>query len=148
MEGHDIKDNISPEQQQYPEKSKSRKIPFVIGITIGLILGIVISPFIMNIFSEDKSEIPIYQQYSYFVADYRLVFRNDKLNVTITENYDDFEMRNEYYANWIDIDGRDRGTFIEHTTPIALYKNILSYAEELSENQLKWFDYMLKNKVT
>jgi flagellar basal body-associated protein FliL len=68
MEGNEIDNYYSPEQQPYPEqpypeqqkrpKKKGRIIVVVIGMIIVFFIGVALSPFIMDMFSEDKPDTP------------------------------------------------------------------------------------------
>jgi hypothetical protein len=147
LEGEDIYNNNSIEQQ-YPEKKKGRISFLVLGIIIGLILGMVISPFIMDMNSEDKSEIPIYQHYSKSTGEHSRVYRNEKLNVTITKWYNYVIEGYCYHAEWIDVYGYYNDTSQYYGSPLLLHDAVLTSADKLSENQLKWFDYMLHKIIT
>ncbi len=46
---------------------------------------------------------PIYENYTKFEADDRIVYKNEKLNVTITSTYSSYYNRSSYNAEWIDI---------------------------------------------
>jgi hypothetical protein len=150
MEGHDNKDNDSIEQQQYPEQEKKSKgkrriiIPLVISFIIVFIIGVIILPYILDVTTEDP---PIYRQYTDFEGKDRIVYKNEKLNVIITKTYNNLNEEYEYSASWFDIEG-DEYNIWEYRSKGSLYHAILKYAEELSENQLKWFDYMYYNVIT
>lgn len=144
-----------PEQPDPEEKYPVQQIPLktirgmiiliVLGMIIMFITGMILSPFLFNYATEEE---PIYQQYTEFEGEYRLVYKNDKLNVTITRKPAPYQAYQYLYdAEWVDIDGLDSNAY-NYSTPSALYNAILEYAEEITENQLKWFDYMFKSVIS
>lgn len=121
------------------EKKKGRIAPFIIGIIIGLVIGVIFSPYFLEVYT--VREPPIYNQYDKYEGEDKIVYKNEalKVTITITPAYD------YYQAEWIDI--YDQSYLEGRYSPTELYDLILMYAERLSENQLKWFEYLLKNIV-
>jgi hypothetical protein len=147
MEGNNIKDNHITEQQPYPQQQYSRQkrinLPLIIGSVIILIVIIMTSVVIIDMWNE---EIPEHKQYTKFEGDGKTVYKNENLNVTITKAYDSWDNEWEYQAKWFSIYGHADDTDAYSSTT-KLYNAVLVYAEILSVNQLRWFDFMLKNIV-
>ncbi len=149
MERTDINElNVKERQNKISDdqiETKKGKISiFVVGIVIGLIIGIIVSPFLSNLYN-DESETPIYQQYTKFERENETVYKNEKLNVTIRHN---FSLGHDIYkADWINIHGETDDSYSWHLNKTLTLGAVLGNAVELSDIQLKWFDYMLNNVV-
>ncbi|MHA2401253.1 MAG: hypothetical protein ACXADU_20515 [Promethearchaeota archaeon] len=142
MEGNDNslsenKENIKPGKT---EKSKMDLVLFlVIGILIGIIIGHFMSPYLSELTA--PAEDPIYQQYEESSWGEYTLYRNEDLKVEISVEH--FSSGNGYNARWVNITGKDYGLY-GWWNPSSLHDYILEFSDELSEIQLKWFEYMLR----
>ncbi|MEE9118886.1 MAG: hypothetical protein V3U02_09895 [Calditrichia bacterium] len=143
MEGNSnsLSENKEENKPENIKIARTNKTSFLlIGIVIGLVIGLAIRPYITEL--TNPSEDPIYQHYDEFSwSDSSTIYRNEELKVEITVNY--YPNGNDYDARWVNITGDDYGLY-NWWNPSSLYERILVYEEELSENQVKWFEYMLK----
>jgi hypothetical protein len=106
---------------KYKELRKNIINTIIAALIIGIIIGIIISIPFSNIMNEEDTSIPIYQRYEKFTGAETFVYK-------------DTSLRN---SAW---DGAE--------TPDELYLRIRDYyQDEMSSDQLKWFDYMLHNVV-
>lgn len=130
------------------ENKNKKRIILIALVIIAIIVLWILIPNIPKLMQQEKNENeekPIYQQYEKFEGKDTIVYRNDELNVSITREYDDYWDYTVYEAEWNDIKGNPGS--ISASTPENLYDEILEEAEDLSSNQLKWFEYMCKNTL-
>lgn len=142
MEGNS--NNLSENKENNkPGKTEMPRFDLVlfllIGILIGIIIGHLISPYLSELTA--PTEDPIYQQYEESSWGEYTVYRNEDLKVEISVEH--FSSGNGYYARWVNITGNDFG-LSGWWNPSSLHEYILEFSEELSENQLEWFEYMLR----
>ncbi|UCE73272.1 MAG: hypothetical protein JSV56_09580, partial [Methanomassiliicoccales archaeon] len=116
----------------------------IVGIVVGIVIGVIISPFLSNLFN-DKSETPIYQQYTEYEKENEIVYKNEKLNVTIRHNFS--HGYDIYRAYWINIHGETGDSYSWHQNKTLTLGAVLNNAVELLDVQLKWFEYMLTEVV-
>jgi hypothetical protein len=129
------------------EKGKGKNIALIIIVVIILIILWLLIPNISEI-SEPENESEgkeIYQEYEKFSADNITVYKNEKLNVTLTIQPSRRGNFTEYEAEWVNIWGRLDS--VQERSLKALYHGILREAESLKIDQIKWFEYMTENVI-
>jgi hypothetical protein len=131
------------ETENIKNKNKGRKLPFNFRFIIGLVIIVLFLLFLVLFRVEiPEKKTPIWGTFSMYKGeDNTTVWRNEKLDVKIinSSSYDN----SNYTAEWIDNEGYKYS--ISHFSPLQLYESVLYYTEDLSENQLRWFEYMLKS---
>lgn len=156
IKGERIEEEIEEEPVEYKEKNKGRKAPLVVGIIIGIIIGFVLfSPNMIGLLYEESEseqqhqkgepEIPIYENYIMFESEDTKTYRNENLTVQIVVEY--------YYT----YDGLlyDINYYASHSFEVTITSNedspndllsaILQNSRDLTDNQLKWFNFTCKN---
>jgi hypothetical protein len=96
-----------------------------------MFIVVIIGPFTYLYISGIMDEKPIYQQYTKYETHDIIVYKNEKLHVQITYDKDTL---------WYEAENPDMHTIGQ--TPGELYSNIIRYSEHLSDEQIRWFDYM------
>lgn len=137
--------NMENEHDRRRESRKWGKELLLLGFIIGLIIGIILTSYVQIFFTDETPETPIHQQYNKFEWISITYYYNEQLNVTIKIGYDNWGYP-LYVGEWIDINGNLNYTFAFDTLE-ELLDTIFTNEKDLSDNQLKWFDYMLNDVV-
>jgi Tfp pilus assembly protein FimT len=129
------------------KKSRKKNVILIAAVVIFLIILWIAVPNLSKLLEpekEENKEEEIYKQYDKIQGQDTVFFQNTELNVSITREYDDYWDFTTFKANWTDIWGNS--STLKANTPGNLLDDIITKAEGLSTNQLKWFEFML-NKV-
>lgn len=129
------------------EKGKGKSIALVVIVVIILVALWLLIPNISKLSeSENESEKKeIYKDYEQFNTDNITVYKNEKLNVTFTREYSQRGNFTTYEAEWVNIGGRLSS--VRERSPETLYDEILRSAENLTSDQIRWFEYIIENVV-
>jgi hypothetical protein len=130
------------------EKSKGRPMLFMVVIVVILIVLWILIPNIPKMLDpeeekEDTSQI--FKQYEEFEGENTIIYKNEALNVSLTRDHNIRRNATSYEAEWIDIWGNSSSA--RGGSPEAMYDEVLREAQDMTSNQIKWYEYMIKNKV-
>jgi hypothetical protein len=137
QQNNTLEDNID-EHHDSEKKKKGRTLPLIVGMVLGLIIGIIISPIVIDIFNDDT---PIWKEHTKHEGEDRTVYQNSKLNVSIIITQ--YPSSTYYEADWKELDG-GTGFSSAYSNPLSLLDGVLYYANDMTTNQLAWFEYTLK----
>jgi len=142
LDTEEIEERIEDIPEAKAVKRKDRILPLIVMFIIGLIIGIVLSPYVLDMFKEE--ETPIYQQYERIDGDDTTIIKSEELDVQIT-GIANSSSEFRYYADYIDIEGRRVSTDF-YNSPETLLDIILFWQSEgLSWNQIKLFEYICRD---
>jgi hypothetical protein len=119
------------------------RIAVIVIIIIALWLLIPNIPGLIEIEEDNDDSSP--QEYDKIDSTDTIVYRNDVLDVKITRNKIEDRENPTYEAQWTNITGNSSSVL--SNTPDNLFNEILQVQEDLTSDQIIWFDYMLEKVV-
>ncbi len=127
------------------DKSKRKNIFLIVLVVIILVALWLLIPNIPGLLEPEEENKLIYQQYEVFETVNVTTYRNDKLNVTLTSEYNPRGNFTGYVAEWVNILGNFSSA--KGRSPENLHDEILRSAESLTGDQIRWYEYIIENVV-
>ena len=127
------------------DKGKRKTILFIALMVIILVALWLLIPNIPGLLEPEEEDKQIYQQYEVFETENVTTYKNVKLNVTLTREYHLRGNFTGYEAEWVNILGNFSSA--KGRSPETLHDEILRNAESLTSDQIRWYEYIIKNVI-
>jgi hypothetical protein len=118
-------------------------IALVIAILIIFMILIMNLPKLLNPEDDTKNDA-IYKQFEKFEGESTTLYKNEALNVSLTRQIERMNITT-YVAEWIDIWGNSSSA--RGRSPESLFDEILREAQDMTVDQIKWYEYLIEKKV-
>jgi hypothetical protein len=127
------------------DKDRRKTILLVALMVIILIAAWLLIPNIPGLIEPEEGDEPIYEQYDVFETENFTAYRNQKLNVSIKQYNTALVNSSAYEAEWLSIAGNI--SYTKGNSLDELYNNILGRIVSLTNDQIKWYEFMLKDEL-
>lgn len=127
------------------DKSNRKTMLLIVLMVIILVAAWLLIPNIPGLLEPDEEGKPIYKKYNVFETKNVTIYKNEKLNVTLTREYHPRGNFTGYEAEWVNILGNFSSA--KGRTLDALHDEILRSAVSLTDDQIKWYEYIIENVI-
>lgn len=129
------------------DKSSRGSMVLVVVVVIIIIFLWLLIPNLSKINNpeNEEEETVFHEEFEEFEGINVLVYKNEELNVSLTREFSLRRNTTSYIAEWINIWGRSLSERGE--SPQDLYDEILREAQDMTVDQIRWYEFMIEEII-
>ncbi len=119
----------------------------VVMVVIIIIFLWLLIPNLSKINNPEKGEEDdiFHEEFEEFEGNNVIVYKNEELNVSLTMEFSPRRNTTSYDAEWINIWGRSESE--REDSPLDLYDEILREAQDMTVDQIRWYEFMIQEII-
>jgi hypothetical protein len=131
------------------EEGRPNRGPVVLMVMVVIIFILLwlLVPNISKITSPEEGEVEeeTFEDFEEFEGNNVILYKNEELNVSLTREFSPRRNATSYVAEWINIWG---GPISEREeSPQDLYDEILREAQDMTVDQIRWYEFMIEEII-